>query len=608
MSRSLFKFFSSLKLAVFSILSLATVLGIATVYESLYGMRGAHVLVYGTPWFAGVLLMLGTNVFCAAMSRYPWKKHQIGFLITHCGILVLLFGSFLTQQFGVDGNLPVSQGSQDGEVILNDLRLTVLDEATGTKQNFPVRESATARKGNLMTVELPTGEKLEVTQFIPRAAVDRVIAASPVAGMGAPAVKLNLANANFNVTEWLVAQHPGKPTEMNLGPAVLSFEQLTDSASEVRFLSAAAPKTPVKKEDKIGVLVAFFAGREYRLPISTALNQWAPLGSTGLQVSVQRYLPYAVVEKNKLVSRSNQPVNPAVELTVKNESGATEKHTIFSNFPEFSTLHRAHTDASNSFKIKFQMLASGKQNADLAIVGNRRGRLELAQTSDGKKLLYRVFSAAGKLNGAGPVVLNQPTITGWMDSKFVVTEWHPASVEEERPRVIEYIAGGDKNYLSAVEVKLRSSRDPASAETAWLFEGTGRSFSVGARRVAVQFTKERLTLPFQIFLEKFTVGNDPGTRKAASYESDVRVKDPASAKATDLQKISMNEPLKYGGYTFYQASYSMEEGRPPISIFSVNFDPGRTIKYLGSLIMVLGIALMFYMNPHYWSKIFVRKA
>ncbi|MBM4318038.1 MAG: cytochrome C biogenesis protein, partial [Deltaproteobacteria bacterium] len=65
MKSPIFKFFASLKLAVISILLLASVLTIATCLESLYGTRAVHVLVYGTPWFAGVLFLLGLNVLCA---------------------------------------------------------------------------------------------------------------------------------------------------------------------------------------------------------------------------------------------------------------------------------------------------------------------------------------------------------------------------------------------------------------------------------------------------------------------------------------------------------------------------------------------------------------
>ncbi|MFM8316129.1 MAG: ResB protein required for cytochrome c biosynthesis, partial [Deltaproteobacteria bacterium] len=107
----LFKFFASLKLAVISILLLASVLTVATCLESLYGTRAVHVLVYGTPWFAGVLFLLGLIVLCAALIRYPWKKSQTGFVLTHLGIIVLLLGSVVTQKFGVDANMPITEAT-----------------------------------------------------------------------------------------------------------------------------------------------------------------------------------------------------------------------------------------------------------------------------------------------------------------------------------------------------------------------------------------------------------------------------------------------------------------------------------------------------------------
>jgi hypothetical protein len=61
-----------------------------------------------------------------------------------------------------------------------------------------------------------------------------------------------------------------------------------------------------------------------------------------------------------------------------------------------------------------------------------------------------------------------------------------------------------------------------------------------------------------------------------------------------LHTISMNEPMKHKGLTFYQASFQEEDGRPIASIFSVNHDPGRFLKYLGSLIMSLGIVLLMW--------------
>ena len=60
--------------------------------------------------------------------------------------------------------------------------------------------------------------------------------------------------------------------------------------------------------------------------------------------------------------------------------------------------------------------------------------------------------------------------------------------------------------------------------------------------------------------------------------------------------ISMNKPLKYGGFTLYQASFepARSPGEPEVSILAVNKDPGRVLKYIGSALVVLGIMILFY--------------
>ena len=52
-------------------------------------------------------------VFCAAAIRFPWKKHQTGFVVTHAGIILMLLGSWLSQRGGVDANLPVFEGQSN---------------------------------------------------------------------------------------------------------------------------------------------------------------------------------------------------------------------------------------------------------------------------------------------------------------------------------------------------------------------------------------------------------------------------------------------------------------------------------------------------------------
>src|SRR5690606_32843607 len=105
----------------------------------------------------------------------------------------------------------------------------------------------------------------------------------------------------------------------------------------------------------------------------------------------------------------------------------------------------------------------------------------------------------------------------------------------------------------------------------------------------VSWGNKRIDIGFDMTLSKFKIGYNPGTKKAATYESEV------SISGAENVVISMNEPLKYNGFTFYQASFEQDEtGEPVSSILSVNHDPGRPLKYLGSFLIVLGSIMLFY--------------
>ena len=109
----------------------------------------------------------------------------------------------------------------------------------------------------------------------------------------------------------------------------------------------------------------------------------------------------------------------------------------------------------------------------------------------------------------------------------------------------------------------------------------------------MSYQNRRIQLDFPVKLDSFEVLRYQGTMKAKQYSSHVTVGNESGQLKSE---ISMNEPLKYNGFTFYQSSFQQDEktGEPTASVFSVNHDPGRWIKYLGSLVMSLGIVWLFY--------------
>lgn len=110
-----FRILASLQLAII-LLSLWTACLIkATVIESRQSTEIAKQLIYNTWWFVLLLTLLGINVLCAALKKmdpegikmgmWPWKKYQTGFLVTHLGLITLVFGGLLTNIGGIEGQV-----------------------------------------------------------------------------------------------------------------------------------------------------------------------------------------------------------------------------------------------------------------------------------------------------------------------------------------------------------------------------------------------------------------------------------------------------------------------------------------------------------------------
>lgn len=59
--------------------------------------------------------------------------------------------------------------------------------------------------------------------------------------------------------------------------------------------------------------------------------------------------------------------------------------------------------------------------------------------------------------------------------------------------------------------------------------------------------------------------------------------------------IRVNEPLSFGGYTFFQSSYDSEGLN--WSGLQVGKDPGVPVVYSGFILLILGLVIIFYINP-----------
>lgn len=126
----------SLKCAVVVISLLALSLTVGTIIESAADTPTSQFWVYRSFWFRTLLAFFGINILAVAITRWPWKPKHSAFLLAHLGILILLFGSWVTDKFGIDGNLRISEGETASVVEMDSAAFVMTDERNF--QAFPI--------------------------------------------------------------------------------------------------------------------------------------------------------------------------------------------------------------------------------------------------------------------------------------------------------------------------------------------------------------------------------------------------------------------------------------------------------------------------------------
>ncbi len=125
-----------------------------------------------------------------------------------------------------------------------------------------------------------------------------------------------------------------------------------------------------------------------------------------------------------------------------------------------------------------------------------------------------------------------------------------------------------------------------------LFYGLERNplaITMGGQRVFLQLRRRHYPLDFSLTLDDFIRTLHPGTEVAKGFESDAVLHDGGSSRPV---KIWMNNPLRHKGYTFFQASFSID-ATAERSTFAVVTNPGRLLPYVSSLMVFGGMLLHF---------------
>lgn len=147
----------------------------------------------------------------------------------------------------------------------------------------------------------------------------------------------------------------------------------------------------------------------------------------------------------------------------------------------------------------------------------------------------------------------------------------------------------DAQNAAAALVEVRAGAD--SLGTFWLSNGLGapQGFTREGHDWKLALRPRRYYLPFSMTLKQFKHDVYPGTDIPKNFSSLVRLKDSGAGEDRDAL-IYMNHPLRYGGKTFYQASFGKGD---TLSVFQVVRNPGWLIPYLSCALVALGMVMHF---------------
>lgn len=220
--------------------------------------------------------------------------------------------------------------------------------------------------------------------------------------------------------------------------------------------------------------------------------------------------------------------------------------------------------------------------------------LDLAPLRKGPHVVFFKNDRIGYGKGSdweyAPLEVNKPVTLPWMGFQLTAMQ-----VIDDQYRHVEWDYNpprrDDKRHFAAY-VTLKNRYNPADTQSFWIDDtGLKRVVTRSGFAFDLMVGNKLYHLPFALELKRFKMDTNPGTDDPASYESFVNVK--TVAEVTPAH-IFMNNPLKRDKYTFYQASYFELPGEDAFgSVLSVNYDPGRPIKYGGSILLVLGTIIHF---------------
>ncbi len=586
--RKIWKFFTSVKLTVvlFVLLLIPSIIG--TVIQQNAPDPNQYVQIYGPTWdrifrflgfydiyhdsrFILLLILLGLNTFACTVSRFKLRWNRIGAIATHLGLLLILIGALTGAFFGMKGFMRIAEGQTTDEILVNRA-----DRKTD-RLHFHVRledfifEVYEERAGSLIVFDAKSGKqqrhKIEEGTSVPLSTRKWF---KPLSLLGLKPRAVDLAHVGR------IYSDAALETALTEGPEQTGIRaaefRIVGPATEKRGFALSQMARPFVFEDE-GIAVGYseLQGEtsleeilnrarslskvlnrlEVRIPEKNIRQVYeAEVGASfriegaDYTVEVLRYVPDFVIDvaTRDIASRSDVPRNPALQIRLTGPTGSKERW-LFSKFPE------VHTASSEPFSIRF--LRDDR-------LGDARDYVLAVKPSEGNPVVAHFRD--GVLVETVQAKIAEPIKIAGIPHRLVIDRFFEnANMENKLVNRPEGVG------RPAVEISID---EDGSERNLVLWERTPVDIE-GYRMVYVREERPK------------------------GYYSVLQVVKNGIVVAQ--KKIGVNDPLRYDGYTFYQSSYDSEN--LAWSGLQVKKDPGVPLVYAGFSMQILGMVIIFYINP-----------
>lgn len=440
--------------------------------------------------------------------------------------------------------------------------------------------------------------------------------------------------ASRNIQEGLVGR------SRLTGGQQVSYRRLTSDAQKQSFLNA--PKNAVDKD----VFTFVHAGKTYQY----TLQDFMPEGKTieDLRRGDDAPLPKVPLGDDVALTMINMEdaMGAAVfDVYKKDASGQFEvsgSMTLLCLLSEFNRNDPANDVYGEYFRPETseQKSDSTEENPMASMRAKLLGpRLELAMDSS-RTMYYR--TVVGKTVTTGVFPYTSPTLVfegtpyaavvqPRMDAPGV--RYAETPLEEQKPSENDSAAAllsVECNGQTAERWVTMGVNNPMSPPE-WYRDSDSWTIPVKnvkgeSRWLTLTIPRKTVDLGFNLLLERFNRRLDPGTSMPSHYSSDVTALYPANkddSKKYEHINIQLNQPVNFvnpnngQSYRLYQSSFNgpidkngqlanwivknqtvKTNASAPLysSTFTVNYDPGRGLLYLGCLMICAGIGALYYLN------------